>query len=31
MRNLFIKPEEYKEIEEEFKRLYVVEKLSFLE
>jgi len=31
MRNLFIKPEEYKEMEEEFKRLYVVEKLSFLE
>jgi len=31
MRNLFIKPEEYKEIEEEFKRLYVSEKLSFLE
>ncbi len=31
MRNLFIKPEEYKEMEEEFKRFYVSEKLSFLE
>jgi len=31
VRNLFIKPEKYKEMEEEFKRLYVSEKLSFLE